>query len=394
MTSCGFRHKHSGWAAAAVAALATAFVPCAASAKAPIEVGMAVALTGYLATFDGQIVDGVKLMVAKANTDGGIDGQKIDLHVLDDASSATTGVTVTNQMLNQFNVGVMINGLSSAQNAAIEPILARAKVPQLDGSVLPPNPQWAFEINILNERADALEVDYAAKRLHAKTVALVYSQTPYGQNAAKGMRARAEKLGMRVVYAQAIEPSATDMTPQMAALKATSPDAVLDKLTGSTHIVEGKGAATVGLGLPIVMAQDDVPTVEKVVAAYPDAVFIATNAIAYPDVANAAAKKACAAFITAYTKAGHDPAGLAGASAGWDGVRILAKAIEIAGTTTGDKLRAALERTTVQGCSTLYRYSASDHYGQMTVPNEIEIARMKGDKVEVIYRERELKLAE
>jgi branched-chain amino acid transport system substrate-binding protein len=381
--------------AAAAAAMTIGMAPESAVAKDPIEIGMAVALTGYLATFDTQGLDGVKLMTDRLNAEGGIDGHKLNLHILDDASNATTGVTVTNQLLNQFNVSVMINGLSSAQNAAIEPILERAKVPQIDFSVLPPTPKWAFEANILNDKSDALEVDYTAKQLHAKTVALVFSQTPYGQNAAKSMAARAEKLGMKVVYSQGIEPSVTDMTPQMAALKAAAPDAVIDKLTGSTHIVEGKAAATVGLAIPIVMAQDDVPTLDRVAAAYTNFVFIATGAVAYPHVASSGTKAACAAFIDSYTKAGHDPATIAGASFGWDAVRILAKAVEMAGgATSGDALLAGFERTTLQGCNTLYKFSAGDHSGQTDVPNEVQIARLKDGKVDVVFSEEDLKLAD
>lgn len=365
-----------------------------AQAKEPIEIGMAVALTGYLASFDGQLVDGVKLMADKLNAEGGIDGHKIDIHVLDDASNATAGVTDTNQLLNQYNVSVMINGLSSAQNAAIEPILERTKVPQLDGSVLPPDPKWAFDINLLDDRPDALEVDYA-NQLHAKTVALVFSQTPYGQHAAEFMRARAEKLGMKIVYSQAVEPSVTDMSAQMAALKAVAPDVVIDKLTGSTHIVEGKAAETVGLKIPIVLDPDDLPTLEKTVAAYPNSVFVASAPIAYPHIADRGTKDACASFIAAYTKTGQTLAAISGVTVGWDGVRILAKAIETAGGATGgDKLRDALEHTTVQGCNSLYKYSASDHYGQLDVPNEVQIARIERGKVVIVYSERELKLAE
>ncbi|HUZ73055.1 MAG TPA: ABC transporter substrate-binding protein [Stellaceae bacterium] len=79
-------------------------------------------------------------------------------------------------------------------------------------------------------------MDFATRELHAKKIAIVLSQTPYAQNAAKFMRAREKRLGVDVVYSQAIELSVTDMTPQMAALKAAGPDAVIDVLTGSTHI--------------------------------------------------------------------------------------------------------------------------------------------------------------
>jgi branched-chain amino acid transport system substrate-binding protein len=379
----------------AIVAAALALAPGAAAAKDPIEVGVAAALTGYLASYDGQFIDGVKLAAQHANASGGIDGHKLDLHILDDASNATTGVTVTNQLLNQFNVSAMLNGLNSAQNTAIEPILERAQVPQLVFSVLPRDPKWAFLVNLLNERADALQIDYANQKLHVKKIALVYSQTPYGQNAAKFMAARAKGLGLDVVYSQAIEPSVTDMTPQMAALKATGAEVVLDVLTGSTHIVEGKAAATVGLGVPLVQADDDLPTHMQVAASYPNTVFTATAVETYPDIDDAATKAACGVFIDAYTKAGDKLSMISGASFGWDAVRILDKAVTKAGSSSGPALHAALEATSVQGCNTLYKYSAADHSGQMDVPNETRIAKVSPDgKATVVFAEPDLRLTE
>lgn len=380
----------------ATAALAVALcsMPGLAAAKDPIEVGMAVALTGYLASYDGQFINGAKLAAAKANEAGGIAGHKLDLHILDNASNATTGVTDTSQLLNRYNVSVMLNGLSSAQNAAIEPILERAKVPQIVFSVLPSEPKWAFLANLLNERADALQVDYAQKQVHAQKIAIVFSQTPYGQVAEKFMQARAAKLGMSIVYSQAIEPSATDMTPQLAALKAAGPDVVLDVLTGSTHIVEAKAASTVGLTVPIVMATDDLPTHAKAGAIYSNLVFVATAVQAYPDLDNAATKTACANFINSYEKAGLDMTTISGASFGWDAVGILSKAVTSSGATGGAALKAALEKVTYQGCNTLYKYSTIDHSGQMDVPNELRIAKIEDGKAKVVFVEHDLQLSE
>jgi branched-chain amino acid transport system substrate-binding protein len=386
--------RRKGWSAAAIAVGlgALSLTSGGAFAKDPIEIGMAVALTGYLASYDGQFIDGVKLRTEQANASGGIDGHKINRHVLDNASNATMGVTVTNQLLNQFNVSVMLNGLSSAQNQAIEPILERAEVPQLVFSVLPQNPKWAFLVNLLNERIDALQIDFADQKLHAKKIALVYSQTPYGQNAAKFMSERAKRLGFEIVYSQAVEPSATDMTPQLAALKAAGADAVIDVLTGSTHIVEAKAAATVGLSIPIVMATDDIPTHQKVAVAYPQSYFAATAVQVFDDIENPGTKAACAGFIKQYQSAGRDIAMISGASFGWDAMGILEKAV-IGGPTGGSALHEALEKTEFQGCNTLYKYSASDHSGQMDVPMETRIAKVNPDgKITAVFFEPRLQL--
>jgi ABC-type branched-subunit amino acid transport system substrate-binding protein len=351
--------------------------------KDPLEVGVPVGLTGYLAGYDGQFVDGVKLGVDELNAKGGVDGHAINLHVLDNASNATTGVTVTNQLLNQFGVSVMLTGGSSAQNTAIEPILERAQVPQIVFSLLPPNPDWAFTVNLIDTHGDALgdalQIDYANQKLHAKKIALLYSQTPYGQGAAKFMTSRANALGMEVVYSQAIEPSLTDMTPQMSAVKSSGAQAVIDILTGAPHIVEGKAAAAVGLTVPLVQGDDDVPTHKNVATAYPNTVFYATAVQLYPNIDNKATKDACAAFINAYTKAGKSMATISGAAFGWDAVRVLDRAVTQAKSTKGPDIHAALQKVTVQGCNALYKFTAADHTGQAATPTSSRIAKFNSD---------------
>src|SRR5262245_7914300 len=105
-----------------------ATLPHSAFAKDAIEVGTVAALTGYLAGYDAHFISGLKLAVSRINATGGADGHAINLRVLDGASSATTGTTATNQLLNQYNVVAMLNGASSATSMAIQPLLSEAKV--------------------------------------------------------------------------------------------------------------------------------------------------------------------------------------------------------------------------------------------------------------------------
>lgn len=356
-----------------------------AQAKEPIEIGLDVALTGFLANFDGQFITGVKLATQVINKAGGADGHQLDLHILDDASNATAGMTAANQLLNQFNVAAMINGLSSAQNAAIEPVLARAKVPMIVFSVLPPDPAWAFQANVPSERASDVQFQFVTQQLHAKKIAVVYSQTPYGQNNAKHLAELAAKGNVQIVYSDAVEGSATDMAPQMGRIKDAGAEAVIDVLTGSTHIVEAKAAATVGLTAPLVMAADDLPTYDQATEAYPKLYFTASPSQAYPNIPNPALKAAYENFLSQFTKAGLDPTLISGASFGWDAVQILATAIKNSGATSGDALKSALEHVTVQGTNTLYKFSANDHSGQNDVPTAIQIGRIQDGKVQIVY---------
>lgn len=370
---------------AAAAFLALIRLSGPALAEEPISVGMAVALTGFLANPDAQVIDGVKLAVEQINATGGIHGRPIDLHILDDASNATTGVTVTNQLINQYDIAAMINGLSSAQNAAIEPILERAKIPMVIVSQLPSDPKWAFLATPTNEKFADIQLRFFDEKLHAHKLAIVASQTPYGQIGSRLLSEGARKRGITVVDTEAVEGSVTDMTPQLAKIRDAGPDAVIDFLTGATHIVEAKAAATAGLQVPIVMAGDDLPTLQQAASSYPKLYFIASPGQAYPNIADPHQKQAYEALLNAYKKAGNDPQNItSGMAFGWDAAIILKAALEKAGSAGGEALHAAFEDLRVQGTSTLYHFTPSDHTGQRDTSNTLQIGRI-GRGVEIVF---------
>jgi branched-chain amino acid transport system substrate-binding protein len=358
-----------------------------AMAAEPIEIGMAVALTGYLAQVDRQFVDGVKLAAKQLNDAGGIDGRMLELRILDNASNATTGVTITNQMLKQYNISAMLNGALSAQTLAILPIVARAEVPIIAVSQLPAEPGWAFLIGAAYQSTLETQLAFASQHLKVKRIAFLYGQTPYGQNGAKILSARAKAHGLEVVLSESVAATATDMTPQLARVKEANPDVLIDFSTGPLHIVQARAAATVGLQVPIVMAVDDTSVFSQASAVYKNCYCVVVPVQAFPQVNDAAVKGASESFLAAYKKAGLDPHGITGASWGWDAVTVLANAVRAAKSTSGKQLFAALEKAEVVGTTARYQFKATDHTGQAS-SNALSIAKCNGDKVEVIFTPR------
>ena len=249
-------------------ASAGAAMPRLALAKDAIEVGAVAALTGYLAGYDANFLNGLKLAVDVINKAGGADGHPINLHILDGASSATTGTTATNQLLNQYSVTAMLNGASSATSVAIQPLLSEAKVPMIILSQLPPDAKWAFLSTTAFSRVMELELQFTTKFLKAKRIGILYNLTPAAQSATKLLSELAPKRGLDVVTTQGVETTATDFTPQLAAFKDANVDAILDFMTGPAHILEAKSATTVGLKAPLVMGLDDTPTFLQASTAY------------------------------------------------------------------------------------------------------------------------------
>ncbi len=360
-------------------------MPRVARAKDAIEVGAVGALTGYLAGYDANFLNGLKLAVAVINKAGGADGHTINLHILDGASSATTGTTATNQLLNQYSVTAMLNGASSATSVAIQPLLSEAKVPMIILSQLPPDAKWAFLSTTAFSRVMELELQFTTKFLKAKRIGIIYNLTPAAQSATKLLSELAPKRGLEVATTQGVETTATDFTPQLAAFKDANVDAILDFMTGPAHILEAKSATTVGLKAPLVMGLDDTPTFQQASAAYANTYFTAIPVQVYPDIVDEPMKAAAGAFLDEYKKAGLNPAGVQAAASGWDAAQLLSAAVKKAGSTNGDAIRDALDALDYQGAVTHWRFSATDHTGQ-DKSEALQIGRFENGAMKVAFR--------
>jgi len=356
-----------------------------AQTKGPIEVGSIAALTGYLATYDGNFLNGLKLGVKTVNDAGGAGGHKLNLHILDGASNATTGVTGVNQLLNQYGVAVLLNGASSATTAAINPIVADAEVPLITLSQLPPERKWAFESTTDFAAVTTLELDFTVKVLKAKKIGIIFNQTPAAQAGTEKLKALAPKWGLEVVSVQGVATDATDFTPQLSAFKEAKPDAILDFMTGPAHILDAKAASTVGLQIPLVMGLDDTSTFQQASKIYPNSYLSAIPVQVYPDIADQDLKKAVGEFLDAYKKAGLDPAGVQAAASGWDAPHMVAAAVKASGATKGEALRKALETLDYQGVVTRWRFKPDDHTGQEH-SNALQIVKADEGKLKVVFR--------
>ncbi len=349
-----------------------------------IHIGLAVGKTGYLAAVDTPFGNGVNLAADYLNKNGGMGGKKIEVTTLDMQSNAAKAVPVTNQLLNQYKVGVIIGGSTSAATAADAPIIAPRKVPMIAASVLPPNSNWVFSTLQPVAKTNAIDLEFA-KSLNATKIAVLYSQTPYGQSAAAAMGAAAKTAGLTVVASEAVEVNATDLTPQLSKAKAAGAQAIIDVLSGPVHIVEAKGATTLNLNIPIIMGTDEVATFEPASQAYPQCYITAIAPQVYPKNSDDGIRAANEKFLPIYQAAYGDEPGIASAARGWDSVMILAEAVQASGATTGDKLREALENVSYTGTMSVYKFASGDLTGQVSTPNPLGIVKENGGKLEVVY---------
>ena len=381
------------WRATFVAALCLVAVLTAAcgtsissnsSSNTPIQVGAAVGRTGYLSAVDSPLATGIQLAANTVNSQGGVEGHKLEVHIIDMASVASTGVTATNQLLNQYNADVIMTGASSAGTAAEAPIAERRQVPMIVDTVLPPNPKWVFSVLPLVNNFVSGELGFASKSLHASTVGFIYSQTPYGQQASQIAEQTAAQYGLKVAVNAGVDATATDVSPLLSRMRDAGAQVILTILTGPIQLVVAKNAASLGLNMPLVMGADDPGTLQSASASYANSYLLASAPQAYPDVPIASRKAAVKAFRDQWAKEGQGLTGIVGATGGWDEVQLLVSAVKASHATKGPALRDALEKASLVGTTTDYHYSAGDHTGQQKVANPFAIAQYHGSTLKIV----------
>jgi len=353
----------------------------------PITIGVSAAETGYLsASADLPFLAGLKSAVSAINASGGVDGHHLQIPaVLDEQSEAATGVANVNQLINQDHVDVIMAGSDSTACASVESAVTAAQVPMTCVAPPPTGSQYQFQVAASVPGMVKDEMGYI-KSQHITSIALVNVATVYGEIIGKIIKKLAAAEGIKVAYTTTVSATSTDLTATMQAVKAAQPGAVVDSMTGPEHVVEAKGAAAAGLTVPLIQITDTTNVFREGAQAYPDLYFVTLPPQAYPSVADKALASAIKPFWTTYSQQNKgDVDQIAAAAYGWDAVHILAAAMAKSGSFTGPKLRAALESLTYQGVNSLFKYTASDHSGEESVPNPDSIGHFSGGKLQVVY---------
>jgi branched-chain amino acid transport system substrate-binding protein len=393
----GFRQARAAWGAAALGLIAVVVLAASAcgSSKAPssaassptppgsaITIGAAVSLSGYLASFDTPFLHGAEAAAVAINAQGGVLGHPLQIASLDVESTASTGLSVSEEILSQDHPVGMILGESSATTAADAPVLASDHVAAIVGSIAVPNSQWTFSTLPTSVGASDLMISYAKNVLKAKSVGIITTETPFGQALATLLATDATSSGMTVVASEGVPTSPTSLTAEVSAV--ASAGVILDGITGPDVVLEAEAAASLGLSVPIVMDEDVTSILQESAAKYANIVFTGAYVQVYPDVSNSALLSSIKGFLTTYDKQyGSDTTGDAyAAGRGWDAVQMFALAMREAHSTNSADIQAKLLNMSYLGTQ-IYKFSPTQLNGVSGSAANV-MAEVKNGKVVVV----------
>jgi len=196
-----------------------------------IKVGGTFPLTGVAAPGYSEIPKGIKAYFDYVNAQGGVQGRKIQWIVKDDAYNPTQTSTVTNELVLKDKVFAMLGALGTPTHEAVVDFLNENKVPDVfvsSGSVAwgddPSKDPWTFGWQTDYESEGKVIGQYIAQHMPDAKVGLFLQDDDFGASGEKGLR---QYIGKQIVKVTKYTPGGTDVTPQIAALKASGANLVV-----------------------------------------------------------------------------------------------------------------------------------------------------------------------
>src|SRR6266481_3660642 len=248
---------------AGVVALAGAggIVAALAQQKA-VKLGITLPLTGADADDAGKIQHGFQIAIDEANAKGGVGGYKIEV-VTYDSGTATAGqydpaqaATHTKKLISDPMIVANLGPEMSGEGKAMTPILSEADLATITPSSTNPditNPAMAAQfkpkgkaIYFRTVTTDAFQgpnmANWMKDKLKIKSVYVLDDSGAYGVGIADSFQKQAEKIGIKVMGRDQLNPKEADYTTVLTKIKALKPDALYYGGVGQAGIKLAKQA--------------------------------------------------------------------------------------------------------------------------------------------------------
>ncbi|MEI6533944.1 MAG: ABC transporter substrate-binding protein [Verrucomicrobiaceae bacterium] len=310
-----------------------------------ILVGEFASLTGKEATFGISSHEGTMLAIEEINAAGGVLGKKLELKTEDDQSKAGEPANVVNKLISKDGVVAILGEVASSRSLEAAPICQQNKVPMISPASTNPKVtetgDYIFRVCFIDPFQGTVMANFATNTLKAKKVAVFTDvKSDYSKGLAKFFKEGFTKAGGVIAAELDFNGGDKDFKAQLTAIKSAAPDGVFIPGYYTDVALICIQAKQLGLNVPLFGGDGwESDTLLQIGKEAVEGHYFSTHYAA-----DAASPKV-AAFAAAYKKRFNGKMPDAMAALGYDSAMILAEAMKKAGSTEGDKVRAALAAT-------------------------------------------------
>jgi len=338
--------------------------------SAQIKIGAVLSVTGPASFLGDPEKKTLEIYVDEINAKGGVNGQKLQLIVYDDAANADTARTFATRLVEEDKVVAVVGGSTTGSTLAMIPVFEEAQIPfiSLAGAVqiIEPVRKWVFKTPHTDRMAcEKIFADLKSRNL--THIALISGTDAFGKSMRDQCVAVASKAGITIVTEETYGPRDSDMTPQLTNIKnKAGVQAVVNPGFGQGPAIVTRNYKQLAITLPLYQSHG-VASKQFIELAGPAAEGVRLPAAAILIADKLPANDPQKPVVVNYTKTYQDRTKQAVSTFGghaYDGLMILVQAMERAKSTDAAKVRDEIEKTKgFIGTGGIVNMSPTDHMG-------------------------------
>ena len=339
-------------------------------AFAQIKIGAVLSVTGPASFLGDPEKKTLEIYVDEINAKGGVNGQKLQLIVYDDAVNVDNARTFATRLLEEDKIVAMVGGTTTGSTLAMIPVFEDAKIPfiSLAGAIqiIEPVRSWVFKTPHTDKMAcEKIFADLKSRNL--TTIALIWGTGAFGKSMRDQCVAVAPKAGINIATEESYGPRDSDMTPQLTNIRnKAGVQAVVNTDFGQGPAIVTRNYRQLGIALPLYQSHG-VASKQFIELAGPAAEGVRLPAAALLIADKLPASDPQKPVVVNYSKAYQQKTGQAVSTFGghaYDGLMILVEAMQRAKSADTAKVRAEIEKTKgFIGTGGIVNMSATDHMG-------------------------------
>ena len=231
-------------------------LPRPVAAQGDLSIWATVPITSPYALSGRSYYNTLQMAEKDINAQGGIKGRKVKIVFEDTSNSNTIAVNAFKKVMDTVRSPFVFLNSYTVQNLAVEPEVARAKVPVMYAgggvAVAEWGDPWMFRIRPNDEVAAKGAAQFAAKSLKLKRVGLMGVEGDFGQG---GMKVAAEvlkQLGVEAVGQEVYRAADKDMSAQLLSLKNKGAEAIVVFTYVAEPPIIFRQRRQLNLGIPLI----------------------------------------------------------------------------------------------------------------------------------------------
>jgi branched-chain amino acid transport system substrate-binding protein len=210
-----------------------------ANAQENIRIGVLLPLTGPLAKNGLENWEAMQIARDMINERGGVNGRKVE-YLQGDANTPNAAISETERLITKDGIKITTGSFASPIAIAVSQAAERHGVFHWETTgaaevITRRGFKHTFQVGAPARKYGQAAVDFIlndlAKRLNkpvdALKIALLWENRAFGKSVGDGIRAYTQGKGVKLVYDEGYDQTATDMTPIVQKLKDVAPDIVI-----------------------------------------------------------------------------------------------------------------------------------------------------------------------